>query len=472
MIFVLNPNYHPLIVKQSLYQILKITGLVILAYLSGFQASSQVPDKTRILFLLDASGSMQGKLDNEIKMVVAKRLLSKMVDSLRNKPNLEIALRVYGHTTHKDKKNCKDTKLEIPFSKTNHDNIKEKIKTLQPLGTTMIAYSLQEAAYDFPKDNTYRNIIILITDGIEECGGDPCAVSEALQRRKVILKPFIIGLGLSEDYSKKFECVGRFFNANSEQGFDDVLQVIISQAMNNTTLQVNLLNENGLAQETDVNMTFYDNHSHKMEDNYVETITPWGVPDTISLDPVTRYDITVHTLPPVKSENVEIVAGRHNIVAMSTPQGSLKLKVDGTTNYKRLQCVVKKAGTNEVVNVQDFNTQEKYLTGAYDLDILSTPKICKANVIISQSSVNEIIIPQPGKLNFYSARGVVGAIFRMNENKLEWVINMGSNPGVQAIMLQPGSYKLICRSNTDKGVIGTKRLDFEIKSGQIYPLNL
>lgn len=415
---------------------------------------------------------MYAEMGKDVRINIAKRLLTKMVDSLRDKPNLEIALRVYGHNSTKEKHNCLDTKLEVPFGITNHDAIQKKLKAITPLGTTLIAYSMQEAANDFPKDKNCRNIIILITDGIEECGGDPCAVSEALQRKNVILKPFIIGLGLSEDFSKKFECVGRFFNANSEQGFDDVLQVIISQAMNNTTLQVNLLNESGYAQETDVNMTFYDHHSHKMEDNYVETITPWGVPDTISLDPVNRYDITVHTLPPVKSENVEIVAGRHNIVAMSTPQGSLKLKVDGITNYKRLQCVVKKAGTNEVVNVQDFNTQEKYLTGTYDLDILSTPRVSKNNVIISQSLVNEIIIPQPGKLNFYSARGVVGAIFQLNENKLEWVINLSNSPGVQLIMLQPGNYKVICRSNTDKGTIGTKRLDFEIKSGQVYPLNL
>ena len=59
------------------------------------------------------------------------------------------------------------------------------------------------------------------------------------------------------------------------------------------------------------------------------------------LDPVNRYDITVHTLPPVKKDNLEIVAGRHNIVAMDAPQGSLKLRVDGSLGYKRLQCVVK-----------------------------------------------------------------------------------------------------------------------------------
>ncbi len=458
--------------KHSIRAIFKIACLLLI--IGGFilNADAQQPNKTRILFLLDASGSMYAKMGKDFRITIAKRLLTKMVDSLRYKPDLEIALRVYGHTSGKEKHNCKDTKLEVPFGLTNHDAIQKKLKELIPLGTTLIAYSMLEAANDFPKDPKCRNIIILITDGLEECGGDPCAVSEALQRKGVILKPFIIGLGLNLDFAKQFECVGRFFNAESEQGFDDVLRVIISQAMNNTTLQVNLLNESGNALETDVNMTFYDNHSHKMQDNYVQTLTERGVPDTIILDPVNRYDITVHTLPPVKKDNVEIVAGRHSIVAMDAPQGSLKLRVDGSLGYKRLQCVVKKTGTNEVVNVQDINTQEKYLTGAYDLDILSTPRIIKTNVTISQSLTNEIIIPQPGKLTFYSGRGVTGAIFQIENNILEWVVNISNTPGIQVIVLQPGTYKLICRGNTDRGTIGTKRMDFEIKSGQSFTLNL
>jgi Ca-activated chloride channel family protein len=95
---------------------------------------AQAPNKTRILFLLDASGSMYAQMGRDNRMDVAKRLLGKMVDSLRDKPNLEIALRVYGHQTTKDKQNCKDTKLEVPFNKTNHDLIKEKLRITSPFG--------------------------------------------------------------------------------------------------------------------------------------------------------------------------------------------------------------------------------------------------------------------------------------------------------------------------------------------------
>jgi len=131
-------------------------------------------------------------------------------------------------------------RLEVAFGKLNHAMIQEKLMALKPLGTTLIAYSLQEAAYDFPKDERSRNIVILITDGLEECDGDPCAVSEALQKRGVILKPSIIGVGLDKEYGKHFECIGRFFRRQPPNKVcDDVLRVVISQAINSTTVQVN-----------------------------------------------------------------------------------------------------------------------------------------------------------------------------------------------------------------------------------------
>ncbi len=208
-------------------------------------AQAQSEPSTRILFVLDASGSMYAKMDKDTRINVAKRLLTRMVDSMRYMPDVEIALRVYGNRHDKHEQNCEDTRLEVPFRRYNHIDIKESIAELRPKGTTLIAYSLQEAAYDFPKSAKCRNIIILITDGIEECDGDPCAVSQALQKQGVILKPFIIGVGLDEQYKLQFDCVGKYFEANTEESFQNVLGVIISQALNNTTSQINLLDQSG-----------------------------------------------------------------------------------------------------------------------------------------------------------------------------------------------------------------------------------
>jgi Ca-activated chloride channel family protein len=94
-------------------------------------------------------------------MDVAKTLLSNLVDSLKVNPKLELALRAYGHLYSKGAQNCQDTKLEVGFGIKNHDRIIKELQSISPKGTTPIAYSLEQAANDFPAGNA-RNIVIII----------------------------------------------------------------------------------------------------------------------------------------------------------------------------------------------------------------------------------------------------------------------------------------------------------------------
>jgi Ca-activated chloride channel family protein len=143
-----------------------------------------LPEKTRILFVLDASGSMNAQWGNDqSRMDVAKNILTRLVDSLRVNPKLELALRVYGHRYSRQSNNCNDSQLEVPFGMNNHSAIISEIKDLTPRGVTPITYSLLQAANDFPPRSGYRNILILITDGVESCGGDPCEASISLQKK-------------------------------------------------------------------------------------------------------------------------------------------------------------------------------------------------------------------------------------------------------------------------------------------------
>ena len=169
-----------------------------------------IPQKTRILFLLDGSGSMLGQWEGTTRMRVAKRLLSDLVDSLKVDDQVELALRVYGHQFHRRLQNCQDSKLEVGFRANNHQQIIQKLGRITPQGTTPIAYSLQQLAQDFPADDAYRNIVIIITDGLESCDGDPCAVSTTLQKRRIFLRPFVIGLGMNRSFEQQFDCLGRF----------------------------------------------------------------------------------------------------------------------------------------------------------------------------------------------------------------------------------------------------------------------
>lgn len=450
-----------------------IFSVALLGIFAPKQSYAQKKVKTRILFLLDASGSMYATMDKDNRINVAKRILTKLMDSLERAKDVEVALRVYGHNSPPSKHDCKDTKLEVPFSANNHGAIKKEVSKIVPKGTTLIAYSLQQAAYDFPKEPNIRNVVVLITDGIEECQGDPCAVSEAMQANGVILRPFIVGIGGTEEFRKAFECVGRYYDANTEADFDNVLNVVISQALNNTTVQVNLLDAYSKPTETNVNMSFYDMHSGALVYDYIHTLNEKGNPDTLPLDPIYKYRMVVHTLPPVEKSNIEITPGKHTTIGIDAPQGSLLLKVQGATNYSKLQYIVRQQNQTKTLHVQDANVSEKYLVGKYDIEILSVPRIIQQDVEIKQSYTTTIEIPQPGRLMVTAVTQPYYAdIYQMVKNELVWVYKLPVESRNQNILIQPGRYKIVYRAKGAYRSNQTFEREFTITSGSATNITL
>jgi len=431
-----------------------------------FSQTSKSEDKklTRILFILDGSQSMLAKWTSGTKMAVATDILSNMVDSLGEIDNVEMALRVYGHQKPVPPQDCNDTKLEVPFSKHNVKKIKNKLQSIKPKGTTPIAHSLELSINDFPNCDDCRNVIILITDGIESCEGDPCAVSLRLQKKGIILKPFVIGVGLDEQFRKTFDCVGRYYNATNKERFKEILNVVVSQALNTTTVQVNLLDSYDRPTETNVNMTFYDTFSGEMLYNFIHTINHKGNPDTLSVDPIPTYKLQVHTLPEVWKDSVVIKPGEHNIIELKAPQGKLTVKTQNKAYNKELQFIVRQKDSVDVLNVQHVNTEEKYLVGVYNIEILTIPRLKINRVNIKQSKTSKILIPEPGLITFYGASNAYGAIYKKDGDRLVWIYNLRTDTRIQTIKMLPGSYIVISRPKNAKESTFTSNISFDVRS--------
>lgn len=429
--------------------------------------------KTRILFLLDCSGSMSTKMGDVTRMTIAKRMLTHLVDSLSAYPEISLAFRSYGFHSPKYKQDCRDTRLEVGFGRANAKAITDVIAKFQPNGTTPIAYSLTQCATDFP-DRTSRNIIILVTDGLEECGGDPCAVSAALQARGVVLKPFIIGLGIDDDFASKFTCVGRYFNAKTESELKEIFGQVMSQACNTTTLEVDLLDINNKASETNVNMTFYDSKTNKIQYNYYHTLNSKNLPDTFQVDPIFVYNIQINTTPPVIKENVIVKASQHNIVKISTPQGLLQINSRLPTDAD-ISVLVRQSSKQPVIFVHELNSNHKYLVGTYDLEILSLPKIIMKDVKVSQSQTTKIEIQQPGRLELNFIKEVVGSVYVLRNGKQEWVTDIGVGLGTiskESYYLQPYNYKIVYRPKGSVETTETTEKNFTITAGGALIINL
>jgi Ca-activated chloride channel family protein len=418
---------------------------------------------------------MYAPWNSNIKIEVAKKVMGEFLDSLKNTPDLELALRCYGHTTFfKPQRNCKDSKLEVPFAeaKTNYLKIKQRINKLEPLGTTPIAYSLGECINDFTPKANCRNIVILITDGIEECDGNPCQVSIEMQKKGIFLRPFVIGVGLDVKFADIFGCMGKYYDVSNEANFKDVLKLVLTEALSQTTVEVDLLDITKKPSETDVDMTFYEAGTNNIKYNYLHTINHRGNPDTLVLDPDLKYDLTIHTIPPQERKNLSIIKGKHNTINVDAPQGFLRLEIDGTMSNYFPTTILRKSNEMNTLNVHDFGKTEKYIVGKYDLEILTLPRINLKGIEIKQSTTNTIKIPSSGNVLFERQSSGSGSVYVDDGKTVTWVYNL--NPALQneILYLQPGKYKVVFRFFFAKETNKTIERNFEVKSGMAQTIKL
>jgi len=146
--------------------------------------------------VVDASRSMWGRMGGEPKMAVAKNILEDV--SYWFPEDLDLALRAYGSTSPSDNNNCADSTLLVPFSEENREPIRRAIAGLRPLGQTPIGYALNEAAHDFGAGQDDR-AVVLVTDGIESCGGDPVQAARELSEQGITVHLIGFGLGNAAD---------------------------------------------------------------------------------------------------------------------------------------------------------------------------------------------------------------------------------------------------------------------------------
>ncbi len=422
--------------------------------------------KTRILFIFDMSNSMNANWQGTKKITTAKKMLTRLVDSLKNVPNVEMALRMYGHQSPVPPQDCSDTRLEVPFAKNNAAAIIRKLKVTSPKGTTPIARSLEESAADFPYCNSCKNIVILITDGIEACDGDPCAIALALLSKGISLKPFVIGIGLNLDAMDAFKCMGPVYNASNERQLRTIMQKVITKSTHGTTTQINLLNTAKQPKETNVNITIYDQKKNIYIKNFIHTLNERGLPDTLSLSTDLTYRITVHTIPPVTVSNIKLIDGRHNIIKANTPQGSLKIIQNrGGQELNGVKYIVRRAGKMKTLHVQEINSTQKYLTGKYDIEILTLPRIYKKGVTISQSKTTTLKVAQPGMTNLKIFTKGYGGIYEKKNGKVIHTYTFGNKLN-ESVQLQPGKYIAVYRPAKQTSVQFSKEIHFKIESGR------
>ena len=179
--------------------------------------------ETYVQLILDASGSMYNKVDDgRYRITAAKDVLKDFISGLPNQ-DLNVGLRIYGsELTRKDDGSCLDSKLYVPMEGVNRTALLNTIRETRARGSTPIAYSLRQAAKDFPT-SVSQCAIILVTDGEEVCGGDISAAAQELEDLGCDVDLRIIGFDLTTAAIASFEGIGTFENATDAKQLAEAL---------------------------------------------------------------------------------------------------------------------------------------------------------------------------------------------------------------------------------------------------------
>ncbi|MFT4039499.1 MAG: VWA domain-containing protein [Thermomicrobiales bacterium] len=201
------------------------------------------PGAVNIELILDVSGSMAeplGEGAGQTRMAAARSALREVISGMPDDAPLNVGLRLYGHVgsnAETDRaRSCRTTELVAPLTGIDRTALLARIDGATPTGWTPLARALQDAAADFAPGERSANAIIMVTDGEDTCGGDPCAVAAALHAADVAVTTHVVGLALTSDQQAAVRCIaeeggGQLFTAGNADSLRGAIETAYQEVV-------------------------------------------------------------------------------------------------------------------------------------------------------------------------------------------------------------------------------------------------
>jgi Ca-activated chloride channel family protein len=196
-----------------------------LTFLLGAEAT--VAD--RAIIVLDASGSMWGQIDGQPKLEIARQTLRTVLQTVP--AGMELGLLAYGH---REKGSCDDIELVVAPSAGSSGSITAAADAMKFLGKTPLSASVRQAA-EALRYTEDKATVILITDGLETCNADPCAVATELEQQGVDFTAHVVGFGLTAEEGRQVACLaentgGKYIQASDAVALKNALIKTVAAA--------------------------------------------------------------------------------------------------------------------------------------------------------------------------------------------------------------------------------------------------
>ncbi len=345
-----------------------LVGLAVLIALAfSFSPSPQAADAStpppnNLIFILDSSGSMWGRIEGDLpKISVAKSVMTDLISGLD--AGSSVGLIAYGHRRKGD---CSDVETLTPLQSLDKDRLIGQIKGINPKGKTPITRSVKEAV-EILRTVEESAGIVLVSDGIETCEGDPCEAVKAAKAAGIPFTMHVVGFDVAEAETDQLRCMadaggGRYFTARNTAQLSDALKTAVeappAPPQSRLQVEVRVNGELGRAEidvyrSGDGKRISRDRTDRREEEN----------PIAFALEPG-EYDVTVRAIGLDESpeqKRTGIVVPAEETVTERFEFGSGKFQITTTVNDKLAKADVDiyEAGTNHKVAGDFTGRREK-----------------------------------------------------------------------------------------------------------------
>jgi Ca-activated chloride channel family protein len=424
----------------------------------GFQLQAQDQQApSPIIFIYDASGSMWADMEGNTKMQIAADVLAEAVDKLPE--NQPLGLVAYGHRRKGD---CTDVEFLVDVNSGTKAAVNQSVKAIKPLGKTPLAHSAEQVIAKL-RTTKSKATIILITDGIESCGGDICAVITAAKAEGLDFRLHIIGFGLKEGETEQLKCAanagdGKYYDAADAGGLSEVLNEATAATVDNSAGNVSVFAiKNGEPIDAFVQAYLAGTKERvKAARSYADTAflyLPAGLYD-IEVKPLENSDVGAITISGIQSFDDKIA---HETVSFDGG----KIVVNTLNNGEGWDAVVKiysQATGKVAAGGRTYGMPDPYEVnpGVYDVEVTAlilegsetTHRI--KNVVVKGNAVQEVehnFKSGIALIGANSAAGLVDAVVKITDIATKKNVAGGrtyttrsSNP--KKFLLNPGTYEV------------------------------
>lgn len=218
---------------------IRLAALVMLAGLTGFPAGAEDTERTPCnedaMLVFDASGSMAGTDRLGVSTAIPVTRIDKVRTALAKVLPAATRFRRVGLITYGPGpyQQC-NVQLNFTPRANAAATVMHEVNSLVPAGKTPLTAAVDQAA-EVLKFREKPGVIVVVTDGEETCGGEPCDLGKTLHAEAMQLTVHVIGYRvkdfswMGEQTIGEVKCLadqngGLYITAESEQDLVEALE--------------------------------------------------------------------------------------------------------------------------------------------------------------------------------------------------------------------------------------------------------